>query len=94
MQTLIIRHLDSRGDQHRCQVWRPDGKYADEALITAPQAIQVEGRPTRNLSLDLRWYLEEFLDYPFVPSTEVAERVQKALKAWGEQAFTALFHKG
>ena len=81
MHTLIIRHLGSTGDQHRCQVWRPDGRYAEEAVITAPEALQVEGRPDSNLSLDLRWYLEEFLDYPFPPRTEVAERVQASLKA-------------
>jgi hypothetical protein len=94
MHILIIRHLGSTGDQHRCQVWRPDGKYAEEAIITAPEALQVEGRPDSNLSLDLRWYLEEFLDYPFPPRTVVAERVQASLKAWGEEAFKALFHSG
>lgn len=94
MQTLIIRHLGSDGGRVRCQVWRPDGKYAEEAVITAPEAIQVEGRPESDLSRDLRWYLEEFLDYPFPPRTEVAERVQAALKAWGELAFAALFHSG
>jgi hypothetical protein len=67
MHTLIIRHLGSTGDQHRCQIWRPDGRYAEEAIITAPEVLQVEGRPNSNLSLDLRWYLEEFLDYPFPP---------------------------
>jgi hypothetical protein len=30
----------------------------------------------------------------FEPATEVAERVQAALKTWGEQAFAALFHSG
>ena len=94
MHTLIIRHLGSTGDQHRCQVCRPDGRYAEEAVITAPEALQVEGRPDSNLSLDLRWYLEEFLDYPFPPRTEVAERVQASLKAWGAGAFDALFRSG
>jgi hypothetical protein len=94
MHTLIIRHLGSEGDRYRCQVWRPDGKVAEEVLLTAPDDICVEGRPNSNLSLDLRWYLERFLDYPFAPQTEVAERVQEALRAWGEQAFVALFHSG
>jgi hypothetical protein len=75
-------------------VWRPDGKYAEETVITAPEALQVDGRPDSNLSLDLRWYLEEFLDYPFPPRTEVAERVQASLEAWGEGAFAALFRSG
>jgi CHAT domain-containing protein len=95
MHTLIIRHLGNTGDQHRCQVWRlADGKYAEEVVITAPEALQVEGRPDSNLSLALRWYLEEFLDYPSPPRTEVAERVQASLKTWGEGAFEALFRSG
>jgi tetratricopeptide (TPR) repeat protein len=40
---------------------------------------------------ELRWYLETFLDYPFPPETDRAERVLQSLKQWGEQAFNALF---
>src|SRR5207253_3186988 len=40
---------------------------------------------------ELQWYLETFLDYPFEPETGHAERVQTALRQWGEQAFAALF---
>ena len=94
MHTLIIRHLRSEEGRHICQVWRPDGRVGDEAAIQAPDAIEVAGRPNSNLSLDLRWYLEQFLDYPFPPQTEVAERVQAALYDWGRQAFTALFDRG
>jgi tetratricopeptide (TPR) repeat protein len=95
MHTLIIHHLGSTGDQHRCQVWRQaDGKVAAEVVLSAPETQPVEGRPDSNLSRELRWYLEEFLDYPFPPRTEVAERVQTALKTWGEAAFQALFHSG
>ena len=39
----------------------------------------------------MQWYLEKFLDYPFPPETDHAERVQKALRDWGEQAFQRLF---
>ncbi|MCP4690707.1 MAG: hypothetical protein GY859_21820, partial [Desulfobacterales bacterium] len=35
--------------------------------------------------------LERFLDYPFHPDTDVAERVQESLREWGEKAFDALF---
>jgi hypothetical protein len=39
-----------------------------------------------------RWsYLEGFVDYPYPPETDHAERLRDALKAWGEQAFRALF---
>src|SRR5258708_2624437 len=42
---------------------------------------------------ELRWYFEKFLDYPFHPETEHAERVLDALKGWGTQAFNALFDR-
>jgi hypothetical protein len=42
MPTLIIRHLGSDGGQVRCQVWRPDGKSAEEAVITAPDALRIQ----------------------------------------------------
>ena len=36
---------------------------------------------------ELRWYLEQFLDYPFRPETDHAGHVLDALRAWGTQAF-------
>ena len=41
----------------------------------------------------LRWYLEEFLEYPFPPETNKADAVLVALKSWGTQAFNALFDR-
>ena len=49
------------------------------------------GGSAEELGRELRWYLEEFLAYPFSPETEHAERVLDALRAWGEQAFDVLF---
>lgn len=54
----------------------------------------MEGRPNSDLTVELRWYLEEFLDYPFPPRTEQAERVRTALQGWGRAAFAALFGGG
>ena len=94
MQTLIVRHLTGDDDTYRFQLWRSDGKSAEPVELTAPDAVTVEGRPNSNLSVELRWYLEQFLEYPFEPLTERAERVQAALRGWGEQTFTALFGAG
>ncbi len=92
MHTLIIRHLGDSAEPYRFQVERlRDGKRGDATTLTAPEAIRVEGRPDSNLSLDLRWYLEEFLEYPFAPNTGVAERIRSALEDWGQQAFQGLF---
>jgi hypothetical protein len=59
--------------------------------VPSPFGFPVEGLSNGDLMGELRWYLEEFLGYPFPPQTDRAERVQKALRRWGEQAFNALF---
>jgi hypothetical protein len=68
-----------------------DGKTTAPAAIPAPVDCPVQGRPDSNLVRELRWYLEEFLGYPFPPETEHAERVLDALHKWGRDAFDALF---
>ena len=68
-----------------------DGRSTDTVAIPSPVGFPVEGRPHSDLMRELRWYLETFLDYPFPPETEHAERVQDALAAWGKQAFDSLF---
>lgn len=94
MSTLIIRHVET-SDPPRFQVVRlKDGKTTPPAAIVSPAGTPVKDLPNSNLSVELRWYLEEFLDYPFPPVTDRAEHVQEVLRGWGEQAFTALFGAG
>ncbi|HUS85587.1 MAG TPA: tetratricopeptide repeat protein [Anaerolineales bacterium] len=35
--------------------------------------------------------MEDFLEYPFEPNTDVAERIMDALRKWGKRAFNDLF---
>ncbi len=94
MPTLIIRHVET-SDPPQFQVVRlKDGKTTPPAAIVSPASTPVKDLPNSNLSIELRWYLEEFLDYPFPPVTDRAGHVQDALRGWGEQAFTALFGAG
>lgn len=94
MPALIIRHVEA-SDPPQFQVVRlKDGKTTAPAAIVSPASTPVKDLPNSNLSVKLRWYLEEFLGYPFPPKTDQAERVQAALRGWGEQAFTALFGAG
>jgi hypothetical protein len=89
--TLVIRHLpDTEPPQFQVQRLS-DGQTSPPAAVPSPVGFPVAGRPDSHLLRELQWYLETFLDYPFPPETGHAERVQKALRAWGEQAFTALF---
>jgi hypothetical protein len=72
-------------------VRRLDGKTGPRSPVVSPIGFPVEGRPDSDLIRELRWYLESFLGYPFPPETEHADRVQAALRDWGEKAFQALF---
>ncbi|MBI2838416.1 MAG: tetratricopeptide repeat protein [Acidobacteria bacterium] len=91
MSTLRIQDdADGRGPRFVVQRVR-DGKSTQPVRVASPVGFPVEGRPGNDLVGELRWYLEEFLGYPFSPETEHAERVLAALAAWGRQTFTALF---
>ena len=88
---LVIRHVQKEKN-FIFQVENPlSMKTALPAIISPPDQLIVEGRPNSNLLQDLRWYLENFLDYPFSPNTDIADRVQKALFGWGKESFSALF---
>lgn len=67
-----------------------DGKKASADEVPSPVTFPVEGRKDA-LLVELRWYLERFLEYPFSPETEHAERILASLRNWGEQTFRALF---
>jgi len=40
---------------------------------------------------DLRWYLEDYLDYPYGPFKRRGERIEAKLDEWGEALFRAIF---
>ena len=89
MGTLIIRHVNS-GAAPEFQA-TDNKRFTKSVTILSPMDFPVEGRPNSGLMHELRWYLEGFLSYPFSPELEHAERVQAALRAWGEAAFSKLF---
>ncbi len=90
MQTLQIRHVEG-GEAEQFFVQRAIGQAGPARTVPSPRGYPVEGRPDSDLIRELSWYLETFLDYPFSPRTERAERVLAALRRWGEEAFQALF---
>lgn len=89
--TLVIQHQPARADTFMVSRVTPDYKASDPVRVSSPYSAKVEGRPDSNLMEELRWYLEDFLSYPFSPETDHADRVLKALKTWGEKAFETLF---
>src|SRR5438128_204103 len=88
--TLIIRHIPIGGPATFQVVRLRDGKASAPTPVISPVGFPVKGR-SDGLMRELLWYLETFLEYPFPPETDHAERVRDALRRWGEQAFTALF---
>ncbi len=87
---LIVRHLPG-SEPSRFQLTRlSDGKSTEPVEVPSPFLFPVDGRSGSNLMHEMRWYLEDFLDYPFPPATDRADRVQEALRKWGEKAFDGL----
>jgi tetratricopeptide (TPR) repeat protein len=90
---LAIEHVDALSPPAFKLTRLSDGKSVVPVAIPSPYEAEVEGRPNSHLMRELRWYLECFLDYPFHPETVHADHVLAALKAWGAQAFNALFNR-
>ncbi len=93
MDAIIISHLAGT-EPARFEVIRSNGQRALAVEVPSPYQFPVQERPNDHLMGQLRWYLEDFLDYPFPPRTDQATYVEEALKAWGTQAFDALFQSG
>ena len=91
-ESVLVVHHQPGSDPPLFQVVRQrDSKASQPTVVPSPFGFPVAGRPNSDLMRELQWYLETFLDYPFPPETDHAERVLKALRDWGEQAFQALF---
>ena len=89
MLNFIVHHVsDSDPAEFHVSWW---GGHQSGIVVPSPQGFPVKGRPKSGLSVELRWYLEEFLKYPFEPETTHAERVVEALYTWGATAFSTLF---
>ena len=91
MRTLIIRHVASSEPAQFQVVRQRDGKNTDPRIVVSAFGFPVEGQPDSDSVRELGWYLERFLDYPYPPGTDHAERVLDSLSSWGRQAFNALF---
>ena len=89
---LAIEHVGEAGFVLK-RLSASDVKSLDAVTVPSPYEFPVEGQPNSNLMLELRWYLEDFLDYPFHPETLKAEHVLDALRGWGTTAFNALFDR-
>jgi tetratricopeptide (TPR) repeat protein len=91
MHQLIVRHVPNPEEARFSVVRAADDNVLGTSVLVSPADFPVEGNPGELLGVGLRWYLEDFLDFPFPPRTERAERIRAAIGAWGRIAFVALF---
>lgn len=56
-----------------------------------PAVYPVVGYPKLQLLDQLKWYLEDFLEYPIGANKEKGEAIVSTLKAWGMETFNRLF---
>lgn len=85
-ERLTIHHQGGDG----FVVMSGSGKVSKAVELCRPEGVAIEGTEA-NLPQELRWYLEEYLDYPYSPNDQRADRVLKALSKWGQACFEALF---
>ena len=70
LQTFIIQHIDESDPPSFNVIRGSDNKKLGGPYdVPSPIGYPVEGRPNSELMQELRWYLEEFLDYPYEPNT-------------------------
>ncbi len=93
-RVLQIQHQPDVGAHHFRVFRQSDGKFGDAVEVPSPLTWRVDDASAYCLMPELRWYLERFLDRPFPPDTERAERMQAALRRWGQEAFRLLFDSG
>ncbi len=93
LEVLVITHGEASIPPKFTLTRLPDGKSLTPVPVASPYNFLVEAQPNSNLMREMHWYLEHFLDYPFHPETVHADHVLDALKAWGSQAFNALFDR-
>ncbi len=92
--TLVLRHVSDSAPARFMVVRLSDGKSTEPLSVPSPVGYSVAGRPRSDLLTELKWYLEKYIEFPFAPQVEHAERVLDSLKRWGEAAFGELFSSG
>ncbi|WP_246275811.1 hypothetical protein [Brasilonema bromeliae] len=60
------------------------------ALRSAP-AVAFQHPFEKQALIDLRWYLEEYLSFPYGIYPDNAAKIEQKLQTWGEQLFELVF---
>ena len=87
MLTLRITHDKEDSGRHRVEV----ALEGDGLARQAPTA-HFEFEMTPQEHEDLRWYLEDYLQFPHEPAPTIAARIEQHVAEIGTTLFKALFH--
>ncbi|MDE7267134.1 MAG: CHAT domain-containing protein [Lachnospiraceae bacterium] len=68
-----------------------DMKRTAAVTLPDPAKFPVEGHPAKQFLPELRWYLEDYLQFPYGAYYQLAECVAKTMQAWGALIFDTLF---
>ena len=83
--TLRLTQTSIAPGQHQLQLTL-DGAGRPQAA-TARFAFQLSDQGRENL----RWYLEDYLEYPIDPAPMIAAQVEQRMAEVGRELFTAIF---
>jgi len=78
--------IENQPDHYRAQL-----SFKDEDGSEQIADVKFEFRFTRADDVDLRWYLEDYLQYPMDPAPEIAARVEARMAELGKTLFQLVF---
>src|SRR5690349_19216853 len=88
---MLTLHLSQSADAagaHRVEATLSGGGWTERAVSRFRFEVSAADRER------VRWYLEDFLEYPVEPAPSIAARVEADLAELGGRLFTAVFGGG
>jgi hypothetical protein len=85
MLRLRLTQFAAGPDTHRVQVELDDDGVPQSAVSQFQFALSEQDRE------DLRWYLEDYLEYPIDPAPKIAAQVEQRLVELGRDLFGQVF---
>src|SRR5689334_2682258 len=89
MPTLRFTQTAAGEDLHRVEI-----AHGEEGSARETSLVELPFRFSEDDQRDLRWYLEEYLQYPQEPNPAIAARVERRMAEIGAELFGAVFRGG
>lgn len=87
MPKLHIKQLTVGKNRYRVEL-----TLQEEDLTSISVTAKFKFQLSEQDQKDLRWYLEDYLEFPFEPNPKIAARVEQRMMAIGTELFKAVFH--